>query len=63
MCRATLPEGLTPEHVREKNAALRAEAAANAQTHAIVGAAARAREAVRAEYVRRMVNRPATAAS
>lgn len=59
MCRAALPSGLTPEHVREKRAAKRLVDQANAQQNAIVGAAARAREAVRAQYVRRMVNRPA----
>jgi hypothetical protein len=59
MCRAALPSGLTPEHVREKRAAQAVVNAANAQQNAIIGAAARAREAVRAQYVRRMVNRPA----
>jgi hypothetical protein len=58
MCRAALPSGLTPEHVREKNAAKRLADQANAQQRSIVGAAQRAREAVRAQYVRRMVNRP-----
>ena len=58
MCRAALPSGLTPEHVREKNAARRLADQANAQQRSIVGAAQRAREAVRAQYVRRMVNRP-----
>ena len=58
MCRAALPSGLTPEHVRERNAARRLADRADAQQRSIVGAAQRAREAVRAEYVRRMVNRP-----
>jgi len=58
MCRAALPAGLTPEHVREKRAARAVLDAANAQQNAIRGAAARAREAVRAQYVRRMINRP-----
>jgi len=39
------PAGLTPEHVREKRAAQAVIDAANAQTTAIIGAAARAREA------------------
>ena len=58
MCRAALPSGLTPEHVREKHAARRLADRANAQQRSIVGAAQRAREAVRAQYVRAMVNRP-----
>ena len=61
MCRAALPSGLTPEHVRERNAARRLADRANAQQRSIVGAAQRAREAVRAQYVRRMVNRPTRA--
>ena len=56
MCRAALPPGLTPEHVREARAARRLEEARNARQNAIVGAAARAREAVRAQYVRSVVN-------
>jgi hypothetical protein len=63
MCRAALPAGLTPEHVREKRAAQRLRNRAAAQQNAIVGAAARAREAVRAHFVRGMVNRPAGAPS
>ena len=58
ICRAALPSGLTPEHVREKHAARRLADRANAQQRSIVGAAQRAREAVRAQYVRVMVNRP-----
>ena len=58
ICRAALPSGLTPEHVREKHAARRLADRANAQQRSIVGAAQRAREAVRAQYVRAMVNRP-----
>lgn len=58
MCRAALPSGLTPEHVREKRAAQRLADQANARRDAVIGAAARAREAVRAQYVRRMINRP-----
>ena len=56
MCRAALPPGLTPEHVREARAARMLEEARNARQNAIVGAAARAREAVRAQYVRSVVN-------
>ena len=44
--------------MREKNAAKRLLDQANAQHIAIVSATARAREAVRAQYVRRMINRP-----
>ena len=58
MCRAALPSGLTPEHVREKRAAQRLADQANVRRDAVIGAAARAREAVRAQYVRRMINRP-----
>ena len=48
-------KGLTPEHVRERRAL-------NAQRNAVIGAAARGREAVRARYVRTMVNRPSAGA-
>ena len=48
-------KGLTPEHVRERRAL-------NAQRNAVIGAAARGREAVRARYVRAMVNRPSAGA-
>ena len=55
--------GLTPEHVREKRAAQAVVDAQNAQRNAVIGAAARAREAVRRQYVRAMVNRPAQSRS
>ena len=55
--------GLTPEHVREKRAAQAVLDAQNAQRNAVIGAAARAREAVRRQYVRAMVNRPAQSRS
>ena len=56
MCRAALPPGLTPEHVREGARRADARGRRNARQNAIVGAAARAREAVRAQYVRSVVN-------
>ena len=43
ICRAALPSGLTPEHVREKHAARRLADRANAQQRSIVGAALWAR--------------------